>query len=193
MQDECRNARFINTIRVPSVIGRHGASLGVTTWTRSCSTISRLEILDKGVPLAGAKGRVAQVAELFRYYAGWPTKICGTVNPIDPGRFQYMLREPMGVYGLIKAWNAPLVMAASKLAPALACGNTAVLKPAEQSPLTTLRLAELIEEVPAGLWSDGGCRDCGAPRHRQDSIHRMDGARKANPSSRLGQHEEGDA
>ncbi len=112
-----------------------------------------LETLDMGAPLAACVARVAQVAEIFRYYAGWPTKIFGTTNPMDASRFQYMLREPMGVCGLINAWNVPLVMAANKIAPALVCGNTAILKPAEQAPLTTLRLAELIEQVglPPGV------------------------------------------
>jgi acyl-CoA reductase-like NAD-dependent aldehyde dehydrogenase len=112
-----------------------------------------LETLDNGMPLAASTARVFQVAELFRYYAGWPTKIYGTTNPTDNHRFIYMLREPIGVCGLINAWNVPLVMAAMKIAPALACGNTAVLKPAEQTPLSTLRLAELIDEVglPPGV------------------------------------------
>lgn len=112
-----------------------------------------LETLDMGAPLSATGGRAGQVADIFRYYAGWPTKIFGTTNPMDAGRFQYMLREPMGVCGLINAWNVPLVMAATKIAPALACGNTAILKPAEQAPLTTLRLAELIEQagLPPGV------------------------------------------
>jgi acyl-CoA reductase-like NAD-dependent aldehyde dehydrogenase len=112
-----------------------------------------LETLDMGAPLSATRGRAAQVAEIFRYYAGWPTKVHGTTNPTDASRFQYMLREPMGVCALINAWNVPLIMAATKIAPALAFGNTAILKPAEQSPLSTLRLAELIEEVglPAGV------------------------------------------
>jgi acyl-CoA reductase-like NAD-dependent aldehyde dehydrogenase len=112
-----------------------------------------LETLDMGAPLAFTAGRVSTAAELFRYYAGWATKLHGTTNPSDASRFIYMLREPMGVCALINAWNVPLVMAATKLAPALACGNTALLKPAEQAPLTTLRLAELIHEcgVPPGV------------------------------------------
>lgn len=115
--------------------------------------LALLETLDMGAPLTFSHGRVAAAAELFRYYAGWPTKIHGTTSPTDSARFVYMLREPMGVCALINAWNVPIVMAASKLGPALACGNTAVLKPAEQAPLTTLRLAELIEEVglPPGV------------------------------------------
>jgi phenylacetaldehyde dehydrogenase len=112
-----------------------------------------LETLDNGAPLSMCRGRSAAVAETFRYYAGWPTKILGSTNPTDNSRFIYMLREPMGVCALINAWNVPLVMAGMKIAPALASGNTIVLKPAEQTPLSTLRLAELIEEVglPPGV------------------------------------------
>jgi acyl-CoA reductase-like NAD-dependent aldehyde dehydrogenase len=112
-----------------------------------------LETLDMGAPLAFTKGRIAACVELFRYYAGWPTKIMGTTNPSDGSRFIYMLREPMGVCALINAWNVPLVMAATKISMALSCGNTAIVKPAEQSPLSTLRLAELIQEagVPPGV------------------------------------------
>lgn len=115
--------------------------------------LAYLESLDMGAPVAFSKGRVASAAELFRYYAGWVTKIEGTTNPSDGSRFIYMLREPMGVCALINAWNVPLVMAASKLGPALACGNTTILKPAEQAPLSTIRLAELIHglDLPPGV------------------------------------------
>ena len=115
--------------------------------------LAALESLNNGAPLAFAARQVAAMAECFRYYAGWSTKIQGTVSPSDDSRFIYMLREPMGVCALINAWNAPLAMAAIKIAPALACGNTAVLKPAEQTPLSTLRLAEIIEAVglPPGV------------------------------------------
>jgi acyl-CoA reductase-like NAD-dependent aldehyde dehydrogenase len=112
-----------------------------------------LETLDNGTPLTSAVRWVASVAQTFRYYAGWPTKILGTTNPTDSARFIYMLREPMGVCGLINPWNAPLTMAANKIAPALACGNAVLVKPAEQTPLTTLRLGELIQEadLPPGV------------------------------------------
>jgi acyl-CoA reductase-like NAD-dependent aldehyde dehydrogenase len=135
------HARTRILLKIADAIEEHADELAV------------LETLDMGAPLTLNLARVAQVAEIFRYYAGWPTKIFGTTNPMDPSRFQYMLREPMGVCGLINAWNVPLVMAATKIAPALACGNTAVLKPAEQAPLTTLRLAELIQDVglPPGV------------------------------------------
>ena len=112
-----------------------------------------LETLDNGTPFTSAERWAASVAQTFRYYAGWPTKILGTTNPTDSSRFIYMLREPMGVCGLINPWNAPLTMAANKIAPALACGNTVLVKPAEQTPLTTLRLGELIQEadLPPGV------------------------------------------
>jgi len=120
---------------------------------QNAEELAALESLDNGTPMSFSAGRVAHVAEIFRYYAGWPTKIYGTTNPMDASGFLYMLREPMGVCGLINAWNVPLVMAATKIAPALACGNTVVLKPAEQTPLTTLRLGELIQQagVPDGV------------------------------------------
>jgi phenylacetaldehyde dehydrogenase len=118
--------------------------------------LAQLETLDNGKPLSVA--RVADVplaADLFHYMAGWATKIEGnTINisvPYAPGAnfHAYTLREPIGVIGQIIPWNFPLLMAAWKLGPALATGNCVVLKPAEQTPLTALRLAELMAE--AGL------------------------------------------
>ncbi len=122
--------------------------------------LAELESIDNGKPRAVA--RVADVplaADLFHYMAGWATKIEGTTIPISvpyaPGaRFHaFTLREPVGVIGQIIPWNFPLLMAAWKLGPALATGNCVVLKPAEQTPLTALRLAELALEagLPAGV------------------------------------------
>ncbi|HEY1272414.1 MAG TPA: aldehyde dehydrogenase family protein [Terriglobales bacterium] len=119
-----------------------------------------LESLDNGKPLKIA--RVADVplaVDLLRYMAGWATKIEGNTIPISvpyaPGaRFlAYTLREPVGVVGQIIPWNFPLLMAAWKLGPALATGCTVVLKPAEQTPLTALRLGELVQEagIPDGV------------------------------------------
>jgi phenylacetaldehyde dehydrogenase len=113
---------------------------------------AQLESLDNGKPLTIARAAdVALTIDHFRYFAGWATKIAGETIPIngpDGTTFlDYTLREPMGVVGQIIPWNFPLLMAAWKLAPALACGNTVVLKPAEQTPLTALRLAKLIQEV----------------------------------------------
>src|SRR6185312_2152190 len=112
--------------------------------------LAELETLDNGKPLTFSKAfDVPAAAETFRYYGGWVTKIYGETNPSDPAFFNYTLREPVGVCGQIIPWNLPLLMAAWKLGPALACGNTVILKPAEQTPLTALRLGELITE--AGL------------------------------------------
>ena len=115
--------------------------------------LAMLETLDNGKPLASAKGEMRGCAETFRYYAGWPTKIEGRLLPSAPARHNYVRREPVGVCGQIIPWNYPLVMAAWKIAPALACGSTCVLKPAEQTPLTALRFAELTAEagVPDGV------------------------------------------
>ena len=93
------------------------------------------------------------VVDVLRYYAGWATKIHGeTVNTFE-NSFTYTLREPVGVVGMIVPWNFPLLLASWKLGPALACGNTVILKPAEQTPLTTLRFGELALEagIPAGV------------------------------------------
>ncbi len=124
--------------------------------------LAELESLDNGKPISVA--RVADVplaADLFHYMAGWATKIEGTTIPISviyaPGaRFHaYTKREPIGVVGQIIPWNFPLLMAAWKLGPALATGNCVVLKPAEQTPLTALRLGELLAEagLPDGVVS----------------------------------------
>ncbi len=112
---------------------------------------AELESLDNGKPISIA--RVADVplaADLFRYMAGWATKIEGNTIPISmPGAqfLAYTLRQPIGVVGQIIPWNFPLLMAAWKLGPALAAGCTVVLKPAEQTPLSALRLGELIHEA----------------------------------------------
>src|ERR1700683_3175230 len=116
--------------------------------------LAELESLDNGKPLAIAKvADIAGSARTFRYYAGWPTKIYGETNPSDPSTFNYTLREAVVVCGQIIPWNFPLSMASWKVAPALACGNTIVLKPAEQTPLTAIRLGELIQEagIPDGV------------------------------------------
>ena len=109
---------------------------------------AQLESLDNGKPLSVA--RVADVplaVDLFRYMAGWATKIEGNTIPFSTRFFAYTLREPVGVVGQIIPWNFPLLMAAWKLGPALATGCTVVLKPAEQTPLSALLLAEMIAEA----------------------------------------------
>jgi len=119
--------------------------------------LAELETLDNGKPLFFSRiADVPATADMFRYFAGWATKVEGNTIPISmPGAkyFAYTLREPVGVVGQIIPWNFPLIMASWKLAPALAVGCAVVLKPAEQTPLTALRLGELILEAgfPAGV------------------------------------------
>ncbi|MDP3939557.1 MAG: aldehyde dehydrogenase family protein [Deltaproteobacteria bacterium] len=116
--------------------------------------IAEIESLDNGKPIRESRNvDIPMAAEVFRYYAGWVTKIHGETVPVNGPFFNYTLREPMGVVGQIIPWNFPLLMAAWKLAPALACGNTCVLKPAEQTSLSALRLGELILEagLPEGV------------------------------------------
>ena len=116
--------------------------------------LAELETLDNGKPIFESRQvDLPMVVDVLRYYAGWATKIHGeTVNASDTA-FTYTLREPVGVVGLIIPWNFPLLLASWKLGPALACCNTMVLKPAEQTPLTALRFGELAVEagLPAGV------------------------------------------
>ncbi len=119
---------------------------------RHTEELAQLESLDNGKPLSVARAAdVALTVDHFRYYAGWATKIEGETIPINSpdGRsfLDYTLREPVGVVGQIIPWNFPLLMAAWKLGAALACGNTVVLKPAEQTPLSALLLARLVCDV----------------------------------------------
>jgi phenylacetaldehyde dehydrogenase len=130
--------------RIAEVIEAHAAELG------------ELEALDNGMPLAWATGGVYATAEAFRYYSGWPTKLMGQTYDPSQGASEllvYTRKEPVGVVGLITPWNFPLIMVGMKLAPALAAGCTCVLKPAEQTPLTALRLGELLLEagLPPGV------------------------------------------
>src|SRR5229473_1681754 len=116
--------------------------------------LAELETIDNGKPIFESRYvDMPMVIDVLRYYAGWATKIHGeTVNTFETA-FTYTLREPVGVVGLIIPWNFPLLLASWKLGPALACGCTIVLKPAEQTPLTTLRFGELAIEagLPAGV------------------------------------------
>ncbi|HEX8997373.1 MAG TPA: aldehyde dehydrogenase family protein [Ktedonobacterales bacterium] len=111
--------------------------------------LAMLETLDNGKPIKYSRASdVPLTADHFRYFAGWATKIEGETIPVSvPNMLTYTLREPLGVVGQIIPWNFPMQMASWKLAPALAAGNTVVLKPAEQTPLTALRIGELICEA----------------------------------------------
>lgn len=111
--------------------------------------LAELDTLDNGKPLrVSRRGDLPQTSKYFRYYAGWAGKLEGSTIPVSlENQFVYTLREPVGVVGLIIPWNFPILMSAWKLAPALAAGNTAILKPAEETPLSALRLGELIMEA----------------------------------------------
>src|SRR4051794_13124518 len=111
-----------------------------------------LEARNAGKPIADARGEMGMVADVFRYYAGAPERLLGDTIPVAGGQ-AFTVREPLGVVGLIVPWNFPLTIAAWKLGPALAAGNTVVLKPAELTPLTALRFAEIALEagIPEGV------------------------------------------
>jgi len=116
--------------------------------------LGTLETLDNGKPIFESRQiDMPMVAEVFRYYAGWATKIHGETVPVRGPFLHYTLREPLGVVAAIVPWNFPLLLASWKVAPALAAGNTVVLKPASWTPLTALRFAEICQEagVPDGV------------------------------------------
>jgi aldehyde dehydrogenase (NAD+) len=116
--------------------------------------LARLESLNAGKPLKSARnGDMKPAADIFYYYAGWVRALHSEVIPVDGPFLNYTLREPVGVVGMITAWNYPMLLAAWKVAPALATGCTCVIKPSEMTPLTTLRLAEICQEagVPDGV------------------------------------------
>ncbi|MGH2761894.1 MAG: aldehyde dehydrogenase family protein [Thermoleophilaceae bacterium] len=110
--------------------------------------LARLEARNVGKPISDARGEVAMVADVFDYYAGAPERLLGDTIPVSGG-VDFTFREPLGVVGLITPWNFPLPIASWKLGPALAAGNTVVLKPAELTPLTALELERIA--VDAGL------------------------------------------
>lgn len=116
--------------------------------------LATLDSVNMGVPRTISSHMLAEAAEIFRYYAGWPSKLFGTTVPTAHDRLGYTRKEPLGVVGIIWGWNGPIAQLPSKLAPALATGNTVVLKPAETASLSTLRMVELIAEhtqLPAGV------------------------------------------
>ena len=133
---------------------RVSALLKVSAAIKAHATeLAWVDTLDHGKPLPQAIGEMIAASNTFRYFAGLVDKPSGVVIPSRPGRFVYADREPVGVCAQIIPWNFPLLMAAWKLAPALAFGNTTVLKPAEQTPLSALWLVRLIRQagVPDGV------------------------------------------
>src|SRR5262244_3673152 len=116
--------------------------------------IARLETLHNGKPIFESRQiEIPAAAECFQYFAGWADKIHGETIPVKGNYLTYTLREPVGVVAAIVPWNFPLLLTAWKVAPALACGNTVIIKPASQTPLTALALAEIAAEVglPPGV------------------------------------------
>ncbi|CAG8461904.1 11608_t:CDS:2 [Ambispora leptoticha] len=120
---------------------------------RDREELGYLEALDTGKPIKSATGDVEDAVDVLRYYAGWADKIHGKVIETSHDKFCYTRHEPFGVVGQIIPWNYPISMLSWKLGPALACGNTIVLKPAEQTPLSALKTASLIREAgfPPGV------------------------------------------
>ncbi len=116
--------------------------------------VARLETIHNGKPISESRNiEIPAAAECFEYYAGWADKVMGETIPVKGNHLTYTLREPIGVVAAIVPWNFPLLLAAWKVAPALACGNTVILKPASQTPLTAIALGEIAIEVglPPGV------------------------------------------
>jgi aldehyde dehydrogenase (NAD+) len=133
--------------------GRFVRKLGDRLLERA-DDIARLETLHNGKPISESRHvEIPASAECFEYYGGWSDKIMGETIPVKGNHLTYTLREPIGVVAAIVPWNFPLLLAAWKVAPALACGNTVILKPASQTPLTALALGEIAVEVglPPGV------------------------------------------
>lgn len=119
----------------------------------AAAELAEEDVRENGMPLAFAQYEVGTAIDMVRYYAGWPTKIHGGVNPVAPPLFSYSLRQPVGVCAGIAPWNAPVTNPLLKIVPGLACGNTVVIKPAEQTPLSAARIAGLCLEagIPDGV------------------------------------------
>src|SRR4029450_11734766 len=110
--------------------------------------VARLETLHNGKPISESRHiEIPAAAECFEYYGGWSDKVMGETIPVKGNYLTYTLREPVGVVAAIVPWNFPLLLAAWKIAPALACGNTVIVKPASQTPLTALALGDIAVEV----------------------------------------------
>src|SRR2546422_10729309 len=122
---------------------------------KNAAMLAELETLNCGKPIVESEFDMADTASCFEYYGGLATKVHGETLPVPDNALTMTLREPVGVAGLIVPWNYPIMLAAWKLAPALAAGCTVVLKPAEQTPLTTLEFARLVQEgipdLPPGV------------------------------------------
>jgi betaine-aldehyde dehydrogenase len=144
---------------------------------QNTAALAELEARNSGKPIVEAEYDLADVATCFEYYGGLATKISGHVNPVPDNALSLSLKEPVGVAGQIIPWNYPLLMAAWKLAPALAAGCTCVLKPAEQTPLTVLELAKHFEAcgLPKGVVNiiTGFGESAGAPLVQHPDVNKI--------------------
>jgi betaine-aldehyde dehydrogenase len=144
---------------------------------QNSAMLAELECRNTGKPIVEAEFDIADVATCFEYYGGLATKILGYVNPVPDNAVSLTLKEPIGVAGQIIPWNYPLLMAAWKLAPALAAGCTCVLKPAEQTPLTALEMANWFCDVglPPGVVNiiTGFGETCGAPLVKHPDVNKI--------------------
>lgn len=144
---------------------------------QNSAMLAELECRNTGKPIVEAEYDINDVATCFEYYGGLATKILGYVNPVPDNAVSLTLKEPVGVAGQIIPWNYPLLMAAWKLAPALAAGCTCVLKPAEQTPLTALEMANWFSEVglPPGVVNviTGYGETCGAPLVKHPDVNKI--------------------
>jgi betaine-aldehyde dehydrogenase len=144
---------------------------------QNLNMLAELECRNSGKPIVEAEFDINDVATCFEYYGGLATKVVGYVNPVPDNAMSLSLKEPMGVAGQIIPWNYPLMMAAWKLAPALAAGCTCVLKPAEQTPLTALELAKWFDDVglPKGVVNviTGFGESCGSPLVKHPDVNKI--------------------
>jgi betaine-aldehyde dehydrogenase len=144
---------------------------------KDAASLAELEARNSGKPIVEAEYDIADVATCFEYYGGLATKVLGHVNPVPDNALSLSLREPIGVAGQIIPWNYPLLMAAWKLAPALAAGCTCVLKPAEQTPLTALEFAHFLSDagLPAGVVNivTGFGESAGAPLVKHPDVNKI--------------------
>ena len=168
--------------------GRPRAAAATGSPTRSTAQLEELAALEArnaGKPIGDARGEMGMVVDTFRYYAGAPERALGDTIPVAGG-VAMTFREPLGVVALITPWNFPLTIASWKLAPALAAGNTVVLKPAELTPLTALEferialeagIPEGVVNVVAGPGLDVRAAAGRAPRRGQGRVHGLDRGR----------------
>ncbi|MBV9574485.1 MAG: aldehyde dehydrogenase family protein, partial [Acidobacteriales bacterium] len=144
---------------------------------QNSAQLAELESRNCGKPIVEAEFDIADAATCFEYYGGLATKILGYVNPVPDNALSLTMKEPVGVAGQIIPWNYPLLMAAWKLAPALAAGCTCVLKPAEQTPLTALEIANWFADagLPPGVVNvvTGLGESCGAPLVQHPDVNKI--------------------